>query len=969
MMRNIYAVAFLLLIPWLSYGQVSHAVTACIEGDSVVNVTMDYNKNCPEADGFGALTGLAEVALHSGANGWASVLAWNDEGALTGTNDDFDVFSVRINPSVAYGVEMADLVNINVIPNQGLQFPDDAWAASMRDSTDSDGAFGASPCSDMIITIADIGYCEGSGPPGDPVITACETDSGTVQIVFDYSLNCPEATAMGSLAGMSEIGFHSGINGWNTVVQWNDDGAKTAANDGNDVFSVEFDPSTYYGSALADITEFNFVYNQGPAMPDDAWTAAGRDSTDAVDGFGNANPCSDFLVMTSDLEGCDAGPDPEPMMPHIELCETDSGTVQFVFDYNQNCPDATAAGSLAGMNMIGFHSGINGWSTQVDWDADTAMQAMNDGNDIFTVEVNPDNYYGTSLADISVFNFVYNQGPLFPDAPWDAQGQDTVAGAFGGNCGNFNVMMADVKMCGSDEPVEPIDPEIPHISGCVTPDGEVEIVFDGKQNCPEAEDLGTVKGMSALGFHSGINDWATVVQWNDDGAMTASNDGNDVFTVRFNIGDYYAVGSDTVDVINFVYNQGATVPTAPWDVSGRDTVDAVDGFGNANPCSDFRLVLDDLPYCRVMPAHIEGCVTPEGEVKIVFDNTQNCPEAEENGTLDGMLEIGYHSGINGWSTVVQWNDSTAMTAKNNGLNIFTVQFDPAAYYGMPMDSIEEINFVYNQGPEVPDAPWDVSGRDTTDAVDGFGNANPCSDFRLLISEMETCETPPAPIEVCMTEDNNLRFAFDHNQNCPEATLNGSLEGQRTIGFHSGINNWTTQVAWDGDGAAQAVNDGTGMFSFEMDPASYYGVPMDSITEFNFLFNQGPTHPSAAWEAQGQSAEDSDGGFGASPCSNFLILAADIEMCEGVTAVTPLVDMGLKAYPNPFNESVTIEFKRDNNQSYELFMYDMSGRVVRSKQNLRQNSVQIQRNELSSGMYMIMLRSESGQIDYERVVIQ
>lgn len=132
---------------------------------------------------------------------------------------------------------------------------------------------------------------------GEAVATSCKNVSEeTVTIIFDESLNC--TVAPGDLAGMESIGFHSGTNGWQGVVDWNAATALTAANDGNDVFTVSFAPVDYYGVAWGDLNEINFVYNQGPSNEAEPWGSEGKDNN--ADGSG----CADFKLIIADMAEC-----------------------------------------------------------------------------------------------------------------------------------------------------------------------------------------------------------------------------------------------------------------------------------------------------------------------------------------------------------------------------------------------------------------------------------------------------------------------------------------------------------------------------------------------------------------------------------------------------------------------------------------------------------------------------------------
>lgn len=48
---------------------------------------------------------------------------------------------------------------------------------------------------------------------------------------------------------------------------------------------------------------------------------------------------------------------------------------------------------------------------------------------------------------------------------------------------------------------------------------------------------------------------------------------------------------------------------------------------------------------------VSGCNDPNGGIQITFDESMNC----NAGALAGMSAIGFHSGANMWSSVVDWN--------------------------------------------------------------------------------------------------------------------------------------------------------------------------------------------------------------------------------------------------------------------------------------------------------------------------
>jgi hypothetical protein len=128
----------------------------------------------------------------------------------------------------------------------------------------------------------------------------------------------------------------------------------------------------------------------------------------------------------------------------ITGCNDPNGGIRIIFDEAAGCN----AGTLVGMNALGFHSGMNGWMNVVDWNAGGALQATNDGNDDFIVYMaNVDAYYGQSAGTVTRLDFVFNQGPTDPGNPWAAEGKmDNGAGG----CADFFLELANVtETCGA----------------------------------------------------------------------------------------------------------------------------------------------------------------------------------------------------------------------------------------------------------------------------------------------------------------------------------------------------------------------------------------------------------------------------------------------------------------------------------------------------------------------------------------
>ena len=124
-------------------------------------------------------------------------------------------------------------------------------------------------------------------------------------------------------------------------------------------------------------------------------------------------------------------------------------------------------------------------------------------------------------------------------------------------------------------------------------------------------------------------------------------------------------------------------------------------------------------------AAISACLSGS-DISISFDNAFNCAAAP--GSLSGMAAIGFHSGADSWSTIIDWDAATALQATNDGADVYTLTMDPATYYGVAASTV---HFVYNMGPTDPAGPWASEGKDD----DGAGG---CADFMVDIASLSPC---------------------------------------------------------------------------------------------------------------------------------------------------------------------------------------------------------------------------------------
>jgi hypothetical protein len=64
------------------------------------------------------------------------------------------------------------------------------------------------------------------------------------------------------------------------------------------------------------------------------------------------------------------------------------------------------------------------------------------------------------------------------------------------------------------------------------------------------------------------------------------------------------------------------------------------------------------------------------------------------------------------------------------------------------------------------------------------------------------------------------------------------------------------------------------------------------------------------------------------------------------------------FPNPFSQSTTLQFENLQNENYTLTLYDIEGRLVHTIVNNVTDKIDIERNNLTNGIYFFQLRTDS-----------
>ncbi len=209
-----------------------------------------------------------------------------------------------------------------------------------------------------------------------------------------------------------------------------------------------------------------------------------------------------------------------------------------------------------------------------------------------------------------------------------------------------------------------------------------------------------------------------------------------------------------------------------------------------------------------------------------------------------------------------------------------------------------------------------------------------------------------PVSGCNDPAGGIQLIFDDATGCTP----GALAGMAEVGFHSGMNGFMNVIDWNAGTAVTGVNDGNDDFMIYLaDVDAYYGQAAGTVTQVDFVLNQGPSDPGNPWSAEGKK---DDGGGG---CADLTIMLSSItETCE-VSASTRdlLLDLDFQVMGNPFTERATVMFSNTDNSVYTARLADATGRILRTYSQINTNQLEIERGNLSSGFYFVTFTNEEG----------
>ena len=224
------------------------------------------------------------------------------------------------------------------------------------------------------------------------------------------------------------------------------------------------------------------------------------------------------------------------------------------------------------------------------------------------------------------------------------------------------------------------------------------------------------------------------------------------------------------------------------------------------------------------------------------------------------------------------------------------------------------------------------------------------------------------VVACKKANGEISIVFDVAKNCA-TTPAGSKDslGKRTeIGFHSGANGFSIGRDWNsapatGGAAIRAkrmagTSGVTAKFHVVIpNTATYYNTTV-AITDIKFVFNDGwdPAKGTRSeWNSEGKATNAAGTG-----CEDFIITIATLPTCA--VSTNDLQNVKMAVAPNPFKSSTYVTFNNPSNKAHTLTLMDAVGRVVRTYNNITSDIVEIQRGDMTAGMYFAVLKNVDGQ---------
>lgn len=230
----------------------------------------------------------------------------------------------------------------------------------------------------------------------------------------------------------------------------------------------------------------------------------------------------------------------------------------------------------------------------------------------------------------------------------------------------------------------------------------------------------------------------------------------------------------------------------------------------------------------------------------------------------------------------------------------------------------------------------------------------------------TSNAQTSAVAACKKANGEISIVFSVAQNCTAAGNKDTLGARTELGFHSGANGWSVGKDWNATGAVTAkrmagTSGATAKFHVTLaNPQAYYGLSAAPV-DVKFVFNDGPTKPtSGTWDNAGKE--------NGANCPDFLLTVASLTTCATNTQDLRSSTKAVIA-PNPANKEAQFLFSNPANDVFSLTITNLAGQTMRVYSRVTGEMVTIERDNLPSGMYFAVLRSEDGRLLTEKFMFE
>lgn len=183
--------------------------------------------------------------------------------------------------------------------------------------------------------------------------------------------------------------------------------------------------------------------------------------------------------------------------------------------------------------------------------------------------------------------------------------------------------------------------------------------------------------------------------------------------------------------------------------------------------------------------------------------------------------------------------------------------------------------------------------------------------------------------------------------------------------------------WSDADTPMADDDGDGVYTVMVE-----GIDAGSTLLFKFIINEWETnefHPDTPGEPGDCTIEDGGGNINrqedvpADATATYALPTYKYNSCEvselSSNVVNPTSTIkGITIAPNPFTDRAVLTLDTPVFEAHDIRITNINGQVVKNIQGFQGQSLEINRDNLTAGMYFLMLTNQKGEIATSRLMI-